>query len=166
MIHIWAAGAWSERPKGVTSTACYVTSQVVPSYIEGAVENAENVDVLFVSNQISDSIMSVHKDANVPFVLLVEVAALRKCRKHLRALENRHDNVSCSRWIFLGYKLEYVLEPLLSFLGPVKLYHERIRRSMSEFEMVFPSSESRRPRCTMTWKASSRTISSGELSSG
>ena len=42
----------------------------------------------------------------------------------------------------------------------------RMRRPISSFEITRFASESARPRPSMTWKASSRTISSRELSSG
>src|SRR4051812_4339699 len=52
--------------------------------------------------------------------------------------------------------------------GAVEVYfgHDRMRRPISSFDTARAASESASPRCTMTWKASSRTMSSDELSSG
>ena len=57
-------------------------------------------------------------------------------------------------------------EPDLGFVSPVYFNHVLIRASISSFEIVRPSSESLRPRSIIRWKASSRMISSYELSSG
>src|SRR5688572_18572886 len=59
-----------------------------------------------------------------------------------------------------------VAEPDLSLVSPIYLDHVLIRASISSLEIVRPSSASLSPRSTMRWKASSRMISSYELSSG
>src|SRR5258706_5422468 len=84
----------------------------------------------------------------------------------LGALVNPLNCTSGCAWIVRGDVLEDVFEPPESLVSPRYLGHDRMRRPISSFEMVRFASESARPRSIMTWNASSRTISSGELSSG
>lgn len=59
-----------------------------------------------------------------------------------------------------------VSEPDLSFVSPIYFNHVLMRASISSLEIVRPSSESLSPRSIIRWNASSRMISSYELSSG
>src|SRR6266850_2497046 len=96
----------------------------------------------------------------------IPVAHLRILSENLGALVNPLNGSRGCAWVVRGDVLEDVFEPSESLLSPGYLGHDRMRRPISSFEMVRFASESARPRSIMTWNASSRTISSGELSSG
>lgn len=94
------------------------------------------------------------------------MAHLRVLSQHLGALIiPLNGSLGCDR-VVRRVVLEDVFDPPLSLIRPGYFGHDRMRRAISSFEMVRLASESARPRSIMTWNANSRTISSGELSSG
>ena len=129
-------------------------------------EDAEDFDISIALHKIGDSKVPVQNDANISRRVKIPVAHFRMLSEDLGALVNPLNCTSGCAWIVRRDVLEDVFEPPESLVSPGYLGHDRMRRPISSFEMVRFASESARPRSIMTWNASSRTISSGELSSG
>jgi hypothetical protein len=132
-----------------------------------AVENSQNVDIVVWLYQVGNSVVTVKKNADFARTgELIFVSDLRKVLEQLGPKNDAQNSASSSVWVVDSDVIIDIPEPSLSFCGPVYLSQVFIRRSISSLLMVRPSSESLSPRWTIKSKASSRTISSYELSSG
>ena len=94
------------------------------------------------------------------------MAYVGKLAEYLRTFVDAFHNPSSGRRVILCNVREYILKPRLSFPSPIYPCQARILRCISSLDSVRPASESASPRCTIRLKASSRTSSSYELSSG
>src|SRR6266545_1615131 len=94
------------------------------------------------------------------------VTDLRKLSQDLGPPVERLDHAEGGGWLIAGDVVVNAPQPLLGLGGPNYFRQDSIRRPISSCEMVRPASESASPRSTIAAKASSRTISSTELSSG
>ena len=113
-------------------------------------EDAEDVNVAIVFDEVGDTIVPVQEDAHVARGSGVEMTNLWEGGEDLRSLIDSLDRARRSVGVIGGDVLEDVLEPTLSFLGPGYFCHERMRRPISSLEMVRFASESASPRSTMT----------------
>lgn len=129
-------------------------------------KDTKNVNVPVFLHQVGDAVMPVEQDADVARSCRVPGTELRKSPQILGSIVDAFDRSGSGLWIVSRDVLKNVVKPALSFFGPPYLCHDRMRRPISSFEIVRLASESEIPRSTITWKASSRTISSRELSSG
>ena len=94
------------------------------------------------------------------------VTDLRELSKDLSPPVKGLNDAESGGWFIAGNVVVDAAQPLLGLGGPDYFRQDSIRRPISSCEMVRPASESARPRSTIAAKASSRTISSTELSSG
>lgn len=113
-------------------------------------ENAEDINVPVVLDQVGDSEMSVEEDSHMARRGRIAMAHLGKGNEVLRPLVDALDSATRGLRIIGGNVLEDVFEPALGFRRPPYLCHERIRRAMSSFEITRFASESDSPRSTMT----------------
>ncbi len=113
-------------------------------------ENAEDINIPVVFDQVGDPEMSVEKDSHMARRGRIAMAHLGKGNEVLCPLVDALDGASLGLRVIGGDVLEDVLEPALSFRSPRYLCHKRIRRAMSSFEITRFASESASPRSTMT----------------
>lgn len=125
-------------------------SELIFPDVERTVEDAKNINVPVVLEQVCDSIVLVKQDAHVPRRCGISIAELRELNEILRSRIDCVNRASCGLRIILSDVLEYVFEPLLSLGRPRYLCHERIRRPISSFEIMRPASESASPRWIIT----------------
>ena len=125
-------------------------SELVPRDVKRTVENAKNIDISVVLHEVGDSVVTVQQYANISGRGLVAVADFRKLGENLRAFVNTLNRPSRSLRIIRGDVLEDLLDPLSSFVGPRYCGHDRMRRSISSFEIVRLASELASPRSTIT----------------
>jgi hypothetical protein len=70
--------------------------------VHGAVENSEDVQGLFVPNQVSDPVVAVQKNADALFpILVVPQAKFWKLTKDLNPIVNSEYDLPCRLFIFL-----------------------------------------------------------------
>ena len=129
-------------------------------------EDAENRDTPSRLEQIRDAIVAVEQNADMALRTGIPLTQLREIDQRLDTLIDAINGLGGGLRIVLGDELEYVLKPPKRLVGPNYFPHDRIRRAISSFEITRFASESAKPRSTITCNASSRTISSDELSSG
>jgi len=68
--------------------------------IQGAVENPEDVDSFLVSNQVSNPVVSVQKNADVLFrILVVPLAKFRKLAKVLNPIVDSENHLPCRLFV-------------------------------------------------------------------
>lgn len=130
-------------------------------------EDTENMNFLFVREQVDDAIVPPKQDPRLPPGLgSVRVAEPKKVRQQLRLGIDGLDNLEGSARLVAGNVVVDLAEPLLRFLRPDYFRQDSIRWPISSCEIVRPASESARPLSTIAANANSRRISSRELSSG
>lgn len=113
-------------------------------------EDAEDINVPIVLDQVGDPVMPIEEDSHMARRGRITMAHLGKGNEILRPLVDASDSASRGLRIIGGDVLEDVLEPALGFRRPRYLCHERMRRAMSSFEITRFASESASPRSTMT----------------
>lgn len=113
-------------------------------------KDAEDVYVPVVLDEVCDAVMSVEQDPHMARRSCVAIPDLGKRGENLRPIKDSLDRATCGSWVICGDVLENVLEPAFGFVGPGYFCDERMRRSISSFEIVRFASESARPRWTMT----------------
>jgi hypothetical protein len=132
-----------------------------------AMEHPDDMHLVVGPKKVHDPVVAPQQNAQITTRgTAVGVADERKPLEDLGTLIDGLDDVE---GVDRGVDRDVVVdpeEPALRFSGPDYLCQDSIRRPISSFEMVLPASESAMPRSTMTANASSRRISSGELSSG
>jgi len=94
--------------------------------------------------------MPVKQHATLSRRDLVALAYLRELSENLRMFVNTLNRPDSYLRIIRGDVLEDVLDPLSSFIGPRYCCQERMRRTISSFEIVRFASESASPRSTIT----------------
>jgi hypothetical protein len=129
-------------------------------------EDADDVHGTVRLRQVCDPVVSVKQNSNVAIGILIALPDLWKALQNLCSLKDSLDRLCCRRRTVSGNVFEDIFEPALSLERPDYLRQERMRRAISLLGMTRPASESASPFCTITWNASSRTISSRELSAG
>ena len=135
--------------------------------LHGAMEDANDVDLALVWLDVHDPVMPPHQDARCPTGFgQVALARLRKLLQHLYSRIDGLDHVERRCRLVQGDVVVDLEKPALGFMGPDYFRQDSIRRAISSFEIVRPVSESAMPLSTMAANASSRSISSWELSSG
>jgi len=110
------------------------------------VKHSKNVHASISLDQIGDAVMPVQENAHILArvqIAMTQFGILRQC---LCPLEYALDRAIRRIGIIRGDVLEDVLEPAECFACPGYLRHDRMRRSISWFEMVRRASESARPR--------------------
>jgi hypothetical protein len=130
-------------------------------------KHADNVYLVVGPNEVHDSVMPPEQNSKV--TTRGTVVSVTDERKPLQDLGTLIDGLDDVEGVDRAVERDIVVnleEPALRFYGPDYLRQDSMRRPISSFEMVLPTSESAMPCSTMTANASSRRISSGELSSG
>jgi len=124
--------------------------QLVSRNVERPVEDTDDVDVSIVSDEVSNSKMSVEQDSNVSRRGEIPMSNLRESRENLCPLVNSVNGTLGSARIVGGDVLEDIFKPALGFVGPGYFCHERMRCPICSLEIVRLASESASPRSTMT----------------
>jgi hypothetical protein len=115
--------------------------------IQGAVENPEDVDSFLVSNQVSNPVVSVQKNADVLFRILgVPLAKFRELAKVLNPIVDSENNLPCRLFVVRSDVVIDFLEPGFCFVGPFYFRHCSICCFISLLLIVRPDSESSKPR--------------------
>jgi len=94
------------------------------------------------------------------------VPDIRELRENLSPLVQGLDNAERRSGLVACNVVVDAAQPTLRLCGPNYFRQDSIRRPISSCEMVRPASESASPCSTIAAKASSRTSSSNEMSSG
>src|SRR5487761_2624328 len=123
---------------------------LIPSYIERAVKDAENVDVPVILHEVCDSVMPIEQNSDVSRRRNVTVPDFRKSREDLRPFVYSFNGAGGGGRVIGGDVLEDVFKPSPALVGPGYCCHERMRCAISSFEMARFASESASPRSTMT----------------
>lgn len=113
-------------------------------------KDTEDIDVPIVFDQVRNPEVPVEQDTHLARRDQITVAHLGKGNEILRPLVDSLNGSSRGLGIIGGNVLEDVLEPALGFGRPPYFCHERMRRSISSFEIARFESESARPRSTIT----------------
>ena len=129
--------------------------------IQSAMKHPKDIDVVIWLYEIGYSVVTVEQNSDVTtrwrFVL---ISCLGMPFEDLRFFVNTLDGSNGSFCVVCRDVIMNILQPGLRFPSPAYFCQVFIRRCISSFVMVRPSSASFRPRCTINSKASSRTISS------
>jgi len=132
-----------------------------------AMEYTDDMYIVIRPNEIHDPVVTPEENAEITTRgTAVGVPNEWEALQDLGTLVDGLDDVERVDWAVERDVVVDLEEPTLRFCCPDYLRQDSIRRPISSFEMVLPASESAMPRSTMTANASSRRISSGELSSG
>lgn len=123
--------------------------ELILADIERAMEDAQDIDVSIVLDQIGDAVVAVEENAHMAARCSIAMAHLRKCSQRLSPLIYAINGLGRRLRIISRNVLKDVLDPTLSFGSPSYLCHERMRRAISSFEMTRPASESASPRSTI-----------------
>ena len=116
---------------------------------------------------VDDSIVTPEEDASVSARRrLVGMTAVGKLGEDLSASVDGLDDAERSGRFVGGNVVMDLPKPTLGLVRPDYLRQDSMRRPISSFEMMRPASESAMPCSAIAAKASSRRISSTELSSG
>ena len=129
--------------------------------VQCAMKHAEDIYVAVGSYEIGYAVMFVEENAN--FTIRFEVVCIPKSRmiaEQLCLFVDVCNSSLRSFGIFCCDIAVNILKPEFRLASPVYFRHTFIRRFISSLEIVRRSSESLRPRCTITSNASSRTMSS------
>jgi hypothetical protein len=146
---------------------CGVASVHVVLKLHRTMEHADDVQLVVGHEPIDDPVVPPKQDAKLtPRGTAVRLPELGKLPEDLSSLVDGLNDVECVDWAIQDDVVVDLQQPTLRLLRPNYLRQLSIRRAISSFEMVLPASESAIPRSTMAANASSRRISSTELSSG
>ena len=137
-------------PRVRVGRAVMCHSELIPGDVERTMKDAENVYVPVVLDEVGDAVVSVEQDPHMARRSCLAIADLGKSGEKLRPIKDSLDRATCGSRVICGDVLENVLEPAFRFVGPDYFCHERMRRSISSFEIVRFASESVRPRSTIT----------------
>lgn len=142
-------------------------SAQVPVDVHGSMEDTQDVDVAVRLEEVHDPVVAVEKDPDVPFRHdMVPVPKLGVPFQELHLFVDSDDRAPGRSGIVTRDVVVDVPKPHRGLVAPPYLRHESIRLFISSFETTRPASESASPRSTIRANASSRRISSYELSAG
>ena len=149
------------------SLFCGAASVDVVLKLHRAMEHADDMHFVVGHEAIHDPVVTPQQDTKLtPRGAPVRLPDLRELLEDLGSLvDGLNDVEGVDRAIDDDVVVD-LEQPTLRLLRPDYLRQLSIRRAISSFEMVLPASESAIPRSTMAVNASSRRISSTELSSG
>jgi hypothetical protein len=110
-------------------------------------EDSQNIYLVVCFDEVGDAVMAVEKNSNfTPARGLVFVADPGMLLEQLGLVKDACYGAVGSVTVVDSNILMDISEPGLCFFGPIYLSQVFIRRSISSFEMVRPSSESLSPR--------------------
>jgi hypothetical protein len=88
------------------------------------VENAEDVNRVFVTNQVRDPVVTVEQYADVLVgILFVAMPRFRELAQDLDAVMNAENNLSCGFFVVAGDVVVDLLEPVFCLFGPLYFRH-------------------------------------------